>query len=91
MKAEVAKARVFTPSNREMLVEEWAALATARIMSVSDHAPPLIRDQAHAFRDQIERLIAHYMREAVRSDRYQLMRNLAMTGNQDMASVVLEH
>jgi len=82
--------KVFTPSRREMLIEEWATLATSRIMSVSDSAPPVIKDQAIAFRDQIEYIITHYMREAVRSDRYTLAKNLAMSGYADMASMVVE-
>lgn len=88
--AKPGQVSVFTPTNREMLPEEWGALATARIMSVSDSAPPVIKDQAVAFRDQIEFIITHYMREAIRSDRYHLAKNLAMSGQPDLAAMVTE-
>ena len=91
MKAMLSGAQVNAPSNREMLIDEWAALATMRIISVSDTAPPLIRDQAIAFRDNIENVITYYMREAVRSDRYALAKNLSFSGHADVAGMVIEN
>ena len=90
LQIKLGKTVVHTPSNREMIPEEWAALCTSKIMGVSDMAPAMIRDQAFAFRDQIEHVITHYMREMIRSDRYQLARNLAMTGHSDLAAMVVE-
>jgi hypothetical protein len=90
LKLALGKAEVHTPSNREMMPEEWAALCASKIMGVSDMAPAMIRDQAYAFRDQIEHVITHYMREMIRSDRYQLAKNLAMVGHADLAAMVVE-
>ena len=78
------------PPNREMLIEEWAALATMRIIGVSDTAAPVIRDQAIVFRDHIEHIINHYMHEAIRADRFALARNLALCGHSEFATMVAE-
>lgn len=47
----------------------WASLATRRIVQVSESAPAPIRDQALAYRDEIQRLLTYYFSEALRCQR----------------------
>jgi hypothetical protein len=47
--------------------EFWARRASERILQISDSAPQPIRDQAYAFRNQMEAVILHYMKEAIKS------------------------
>ena len=49
---------IHTTNNRGFTPEE-----------VGDNAPPVIRDQARAFKDHLEKVIAFYMKEAINSDR----------------------
>jgi hypothetical protein len=56
-------------TNGQRAPEDWAKIAAAKIVSVSDSAPPPIRDQAHAFRAQVERVIANYIRMALEEER----------------------
>lgn len=62
LKVRIANNRTFTP-------EEWAEMAADRIVSVSDSAPPPIRDQAHAFGGQVAQIVSHYIRNAVEEER----------------------
>lgn len=65
----VGNVSVMTTSNRGHSVEELTELLLRRIISVADTAPPAIRAQAVQFQDSLRILIAHYMTEAVRSER----------------------
>ena len=47
--------------------EVWAALALRRILHVADTAPEPIRLQAYAFKEQIQGVLAHVIRDAVDS------------------------
>ena len=59
---------VRTTTGRGFTTDELAAQAADRIVSVSDTAPPAIRDQAVAFKGSVEKLVAEYLKQAVRSD-----------------------
>ena len=48
--SELGPVNVVTTSNRGHNAEEMADMALNKIMMVSDNAPPVIRDQAIAFR-----------------------------------------
>lgn len=63
----IGSLRVIATSNDTHSPEQWAELASTRIVSVSDTAPQPIRDQAHAFKGRVETVVAHYIREAVRT------------------------
>lgn len=45
--------------------EFWAKRAADRIMSVANDAPPVIRDQAQAFKEQLHAVILGAMKSAV--------------------------
>lgn len=68
--------------------EFWAERAAQRIISVSDNLPPAIRDQAVAFREHIEQVILHCMKEAIRSDRSTVCKTLTDAGYPDLADAV---
>jgi molybdopterin biosynthesis enzyme MoaB len=71
-------------------VEFWAERLTAKIVSVSDTAPAPIRDQAKAYEAQLIHIIAHYMREAVKSDRTTLHHKLKAAGQESSAELILK-
>lgn len=66
---QVGNATVITTNNRALTPEEFASLATNKIISVSLNSPPAIRDQAIAFRDRVQSVIENYIRMAIESDR----------------------
>jgi hypothetical protein len=58
-----------TTTGRDYTPEEWAQMATSKIISVGENSHPAILDQAHAFKRRIEAIIAHTVAQAVASDR----------------------
>lgn len=75
------KGRGFTP-------EELSEQCVQKLISVSDTAPPAIRDQARAFSKHIETLVAYYMRQAIRSDRTTVYNTLKDAGHPDLAELI---
>lgn len=66
---ELGLVQVFTSNNGGHPPEFWAMRATRKIIGDADHMPGPIRDQANAFRAQIEATVPFYIREAIKSDR----------------------
>jgi len=79
---------VHTTENRGFTPDEVAERCVAKIISVSDTAHPGIRDQANAFKKHIEKVVAFYMREAIRSDRTTVYNALKDAGHPELADVI---
>jgi len=79
---------VHTTSGRGFTPEEVAARCTDKLMQVSDTAPPVIRDQAMAFKAVIEKVVTSYMREAIASDRTTVYNALNDAGRPDLAELI---
>ena len=77
-----------TTDNRGFSPEELAEQCVEKVLSVSDNAPPGIRDQARAFSKHIEKLVAYYMRQAIRSDRTTVYNALQDAGHPDLAELI---
>jgi len=59
--------KIYTSSNGPLSPEQLAEMAANEIIDVSDTAPQPLRDQAYAFREGIEQVIAKYMRQGINS------------------------
>ena len=79
---------VNTSDNRGFTPEELSEQCVQKLISVSDTAPPAIRDQARAFSKHIETLVAYYMRQAIRSDRTSVYNALNDAGHPDLADLI---
>jgi len=79
---------VKTTENRGFTPEEIAVRCTDKLISVSDTADPVIRDQARAYKKHMEAVVAHYMREAIKSDRTTLYNVLKKQGHENMAEII---
>tara|TARA_R110000787_G_scaffold226905_1_gene334665 strand:- start:185 stop:478 length:294 start_codon:yes stop_codon:yes gene_type:complete len=84
------KVAVHTTNYRGSTPEEVAQRCADRIISVSDGAPPVIRDQAFAYKAQLEKTLSYYMREAIKSDRTTVCNALASAGHPELAKLVKE-
>lgn len=78
---ETTDGRGFTP-------EEVAARCANRIVYVADSAPREIADQARAFKGHVEKVVAHYMREAIASDRTTVYNALKDAGHPELAELI---
>jgi len=79
---------VHTTNNRGHTPEEMASLCAAQIVSVSDSAPPVIRDQAREYRNHIESILAFYMKEAIKSDRTTVCNAINDAGYPDLSKII---
>jgi len=77
-----------TTDGRGFSPEELAEQCVGKLISVSDTAPPAIRDQARAFSKHIETLVAYYMRQAIRSDRTSVYNALKDAGHPELAELI---
>ena len=80
--------QVHTTAGRGFTPEEVAARCADKLMYVSDSAPPMIREQAQAFKVQIEKVVAAYMREAIASDRTTVYNALKDAGHPELAELI---
>jgi len=79
---------VKTTQNRGFTPEEVAERCADKIISISDSANPLIRDQARAFKKHLIKVLSFYMREAIRSDRTTVYNALCDAGHKDLAELI---
>ena len=79
---------VNTSDNRGFTPEELSEQCVQKLISVSDTAPPAIRDQARAYQKHVETLVAFYMRQAIRSDRTTVYNALNDAGHPDLANLI---
>ena len=86
--ASVGDLGVVTTDHRGHTPEEWAKMAANRIVSISNTAPEPIREQAHAFKKQVEVLLADYMHKAIESHMCTIGNNLEEHGHGDMADII---
>jgi hypothetical protein len=79
---------VNTTNKRGFTPEELAEQCMQKVISVADTAPPGLREQARAFSKDIERLVAYYMRQAIRSDRTTVYNALIDAGHPELAELI---
>jgi hypothetical protein len=79
---------VKTTENRGFSPDEVAERCVEKLISVSDTAHPALRDQARAFQRHMEKVVAFYMREAIKSDRTTIYNALCDAGHPNLAEAV---
>lgn len=79
---------VRTTSRRGFTPEEIAARCADKIVSVSATAHPAIREQAAAFKSQLEAVLVHYVKEAVASDRTTVYNAITDAGHPELAELI---
>jgi len=86
--AEETIVTVYTTDGRGFTPDEVAERCVEKLISVSDTAHPAIRDQARAFQKHMEKVVAYYMREAIRSDRTTVYNALIDAGHPELADAI---
>lgn len=79
---------VQTTQHRGFTPEEVADRCLTKLLSVSDTAPPAIRDQAIAYKEHMRAVLVFYMNEAVQSDRTTVNNALLEAGQKDLAEMI---
>jgi len=79
---------VQTTEGRGFTPDEVAERCVSKLISVADTAHPAIRDQAKAYKAHMEKVVAFYMREAIRSDRTTVYNALVDAGHPELAEAI---
>ena len=79
---------VETTNNRGSTPEEVASRCVNKIIGISNNAHPAIKDQATAYRKEMEKIIAIYMRQAIKSDRTTVYNAIKDSGNPKPAEYI---
>ena len=77
-----------TIDNRGFTPEEVSERCVNKIISISDTAHPAIQEQAREYRNKLEKLISHYIREAIKSDRTTVYNAIKDSGNIKLAEYI---
>ena len=85
---EVGSVFVQTTSGRGFTPEEVAERCLDKIISVSEDANPIIREQADAFRNHLRAVLVYYMKQAISSDRTTIYNALSDAGQKDLAEMI---
>tara|TARA_R100000900_G_scaffold131738_1_gene108007 strand:+ start:84 stop:377 length:294 start_codon:yes stop_codon:yes gene_type:complete len=83
------KIGVATTINRGHTPAEVAKMCADKLVSVSDNAPPPIKEQANAFKKDILNVVEHYMIQAIKSDRVTLYNRMKQAGHEQLAKAIL--
>ena len=68
--------------------EQIADLAVDKIASVSEDAPPHLKEQAKLFKEQLKGIIHHYLLLARKEERATIMQALRSSGHKEMAEYI---
>ena len=68
--------------------EQIADLAVEKIASVSEDAPPHLKQQAKLFKEQLKGIIHHYILLARKEERATIMQALRSSGHKEMAEYI---
>ena len=82
------KVDVQTTNNRGFTPEEIAERCVDRIVSVSDQADPMVKAQAHAYKQELIKTVTFYMKEAIKSDRTTVYNALIDAAQTELAELI---
>ena len=85
---ELGTVNVETTDNKGLSPEYWTERIVNKIVSISDHADPMVKAQAQAFKESIQAVILLYMKQAIASDRATVAGLLDKQGHKDMADII---
>ena len=86
--AQAGIVSVIATENSGIPLDHWAGRATDTIVSVGSESHPVIREQAEAFKEQVLHVVKHYMQEAVKSNKTDLIAECEQGGYQDIAEIL---
>ena len=85
---KVGSLGVTTTDHKGHSIETIADMATNKIVSISDNADPMIKAQAHAFKDRTKMVIAYYIKEGIENHICTVCNELEKQGHKDLANII---
>ena len=88
LSSAIGTVQVMTTSGRGFSAEELAERALDQIINVGDNAPPVIADQARAFRENLRGVLIYFMHEAMRSRNVTLAAKFTKAGFPELIKLI---
>ena len=86
--SEIGSVNVMTSNNGGLTNEQIADLAVDKIASISDQAPPHVRQQAKIFKNHLKHVLYHYLLLARREERGTIIQALLSGGQKETAEYI---
>jgi|TARA_Y100000996_G_C22242463_1_gene528277 hypothetical protein len=86
--SSLGKVGVQTTENKGLSPEYWTERIMERLVAVSDNADPMVKAQAEAFKETIQKVVLLYMKQAILSDRATVAGLLEKQGHKEMADII---
>ena len=86
--SQAGNVNVMTSNEGGLSNEQLADLAVDKIVSISDEAPPHIRQQANQFREHLKKVLYHYLLLARREERGTFIQALRSSGQKETAEYI---
>ena len=86
---EVGSVNIKTSDQGGLTNEQIADLAVDKIASISDQAPPHIRQQAKLFKEQLKGILYHYILLARKEERANIIQVLRSSGQKETAEYIM--
>jgi len=80
--------KVHATENRGHSPEEIASFCVDELIHIGDSAPPAIRDQAYAFKNQMMSVITKHIKQGILSDRTTVYNALKDAGHPELAELI---
>ena len=86
--SQVGRVNVMTSEKGGLTNEQIADLAVDKIASISDEAPPHIRQQAKQFKEHLKNVLYHYLLLARKEERGTIIQALRSSGQKETAEYI---
>ena len=86
--SQTGKVNVMTSDQGGLTNEQISDLAVDKIVSISNDAPPHIRQQANQFREHLKKVLYHYLLLARKEERASIVHILRSNGQKEMAEYI---
>jgi hypothetical protein len=86
--SQAGNVNVMTSDKGGLNNEQIADLAVDKIVSISDEAPPHVRQQANQFREHLKKVLYHYLLLARNEERASIVHILRSNGQKETAEYI---
>jgi len=86
--SKIGNVNVMTSDKGGLTNEQIADLAVDKIVSISNDAPPHIRQQANQFREHLKNVLYHYLLLARNEERGSIIQALRSSGQKETAEYI---
>ena len=84
----IGKVSIFTSTDGGHTPEQVADMALNKIIQVNESAPPVIKEQASAYKDRLREILIYYMNSMAKSERTTIWALMKKQGHDDIAEII---